>query len=345
MPTKVTIQDIADSLGLSRTTVSKVLNHSTAVSEATRTLVLNKARELNYRMLPTTPRTPAPVAAEQEMNYFALVMRTVPSSFHMGTAVIFSLDQKMRQAGYSMITCAITNEEYKTMTLPHILTSPQIKAIVCIELFSPEYSQLLSSLGKPMIFIDACVGFQSMGLNADLLLMDSRNSVNRMLNTLIHNHKISTMGFVGDVDHCTSFRERYEAFLLSAKEHGVDTSLSILDDDCHYSEPDWLSKRLAKMKNLPRLFFCANDYLAGQVMYTLESMGKRIPEDVMVCGFDGQPTMEYVFSRMTTVITPSEQIGAYAATLLLHKLQFGSSTNVSSYVNTKIVFRNSAPEF
>ena len=45
MATKVTIQDIADSLGLSRTTVSKVLNHSPAVSDATRTMVLEKARE------------------------------------------------------------------------------------------------------------------------------------------------------------------------------------------------------------------------------------------------------------------------------------------------------------
>ena len=43
MPTKVTIQDIADSLGLSRTTVSKVLNHSPAVSDVTRALVLDKA--------------------------------------------------------------------------------------------------------------------------------------------------------------------------------------------------------------------------------------------------------------------------------------------------------------
>ena len=92
MPTKVTIQDIADSLGLSRTTVSKVLNGSPAVSDATRALVLNKAKELNYRVLPQS--APAPAAAEPELNYFALVMHAIPGGIHMGTAVIPGLGQQ-----------------------------------------------------------------------------------------------------------------------------------------------------------------------------------------------------------------------------------------------------------
>lgn len=343
MPTKVTIQDIADSLGLSRTTVSKVLNHSPAVSDATRALVLEKARELNYRTLPQTPPAPAPAAPEQ--NYFALVMHAIPGGNHMGTAVISGLDQRLRQEGYSLITCAVTTEEYQQMTLPPILTTPQIKAIVCMELFHPEYSRLLSALGKPILFIDACIDFREMELNANLLLMDSWNSTRQMLNTLIQNHHITSMGFVGDINHCISFRERYDAFLLSANENGVDTSHSILDSDSHYSELGWLNSRLSGMDQLPQLFFCANDFLAGKVMYVLESMGKRVPEDVMVCGFDGQSSIDSVLNRLTTIVTPAGQIGSYAATILLHKLAFESEVNVSSYLHTHMIFRESAPEF
>lgn len=342
MPTKVTVQDIADALGLSRTTVSKVLNHSPAVTEATRTLVLNKAREMNYRMLPQTPA--APPAAAPELSCFALVMHAIPGGIHMGTAVISSLDQKLRQAGYSLITCAVTDAEYEQMTLPPILSTAQIKAIVCMELFDPEYSRLLSSLGKPILFIDACIGFREMELDANLLLMDSRNSARRMLTTLIRSHNIKTMGFVGDEAHCLSFRERYEAFLLSCAEHGVDTSCSVLDPDPYYSDMAWLSQRLSAMERLPRLFFCANDFLAIRVMHVLEAMGKRIPEDVMVCGFDGISTIDPTLSRLTTIATPADQIGSHAATVLLHKLSFESEVNVSSYLNTRIVFRDSAPE-
>lgn len=342
MATKVTIQDIADSLGLSRTTVSKVLNHSPAVSDATRTMVLEKARELNYRVLPQSAPSPAP--AEPEMNYFALVMHAVPCGIHMGTAVIAALDQTLRQFGYSLITCTISNEEYRDLTLPPILRSSSIKAIVCIELFHPEYSRLLASLGKPIAFIDACVGFMDLGLNANLLLMDSRESCRQMLSTLIRNHNLTSMGFVGDANHCISFRERYESFLMVGKECGVDTSYRLLDNDLYYAEAEWLSRRLPEMGPLPQLLFCANDFLASQTMYVLESMGKRIPEDVMVCGFDGIYSVPPTLSRLTTISTPASQLGSLAATTLLHKLAFPSDINSSTYLHTKIIYRESAPK-
>lgn len=342
MSTKVTIQDIADALGLSRTTVSKVMNHSPAVSEATRALVLDKAKELNYRVLPQL--TPALAPTEPDQNYFALVMHAIPGGIHMGTAVIPGLDQQLRQAGFSLITCAITAEEYQDLTLPPILRSPSIKAIVCMELFHPEYSRMLASLSKPIAFIDACVGFTDLDLNADLLLMDSRNSCRQMLTSLVRNHNLTSIGFVGDANHCISFRERYEAFLMVGNECGVDTSYRLLDNDLYYAEAEWLSKRLPKMGPLPQLIFCANDFLASQIMYALESMGKRVPEDVMICGFDGIYSVPPTLSRLTTISTPANQLGSLAATTLLHKLAFPSEINSSTYLHTKIIYRESAPE-
>lgn len=342
MSTKVTIQDIADALGLSRTTVSKVMNHSPAVSEATRALVLDKAKELNYRVLPQL--TPALAPTEPNQNYFALVMHTIPGGIHMGTAVIPGLDQQLRQAGFSLITCAITAEEYRDLTLPPILRSPSIKAIVCMELFHPEYSRMLASLDKPIAFIDACVGFTDLGLNANLLLMDSRNSCRQMLTSLVRNHNLTSIGFVGDANHCISFRERYEAFLMVGNECGVDTSYRLLDNDLYYAEAEWLSKRLPKMGPLPQLIFCANDFLASQIMYALESMGKRVPEDVMICGFDGIYSVPPTLSRLTTISTPANQLGSLAATILLHKLASPSEINSSTYLHTKIIYRESAPE-
>lgn len=342
MSTKVTIQDIADALGLSRTTVSKVMNHSPAVSEATRARVLDKAKELNYRVLPQL--TPALAPTEPDQNYFALVMHAIPGGIHMGTAVIPGLDQQLRQAGFSLITCTITAEEYRDLTLPPILRSPSIKAIVCMELFHPEYSRMLASLDKPIAFIDACVGFADLGLNADLLLMDSRNSCRQMLTSLVRNHNLTSIGFVGDANHCISFRERYEAFLMVGNECGVDTSYRLLDNDLYYAEAEWLSKRLPQMGPLPQLIFCANDFLASQIMYALESMGKRVPEDVMICGFDGIYSVPPTLSRLTTISTPANQLGSLAAITLLHKLAFPAEINSSTYLHTKIIYRESAPE-
>jgi LacI family transcriptional regulator len=73
-------------------------------------------------------------------------------------------------------------------------------------------------------------------------------------------------------------------------------------------------------------------------------MGVRIPEDVMVCGFDGIYSLPPKLSRLTTISTPASELGALAATTLLHKLTFQTDINSSTYLHTKVVYRESAPE-
>lgn len=344
MNTKVTVQDIADALKLSRTTVSKVLNHSPAVSDATRAIVLDKARELGYHTW-NQPKAALPEKAPaSDVNHFALVMHAIPGGNHMGTVVIPSMDQKLRQAGFSMITCAVSDEEYQSMQLPPILSYSQTKAIVCLEMFHPEYSKLLCSLGKPVLFIDACADFFRQGIEGDLLLMENRYSVNEMLTTVIQNHQIKTMGFVGDADHCISFRERYEAFLLTAAQQHIRTEdYCVIDDDAMYGNIQWLKSRLEQMASLPELFFCANDFLATALVQALEEMGKRVPRDVLVCGFDGMPTISWPLNQLTTVVTPMDQLGTYAANILLRKLSHTEPFGSTTYLKTSLLFRETAP--
>lgn len=344
MSAKVTVQDIADALGLSRTTVSKVLNHSPAVSDATRTAVLEKAKELGYRIW----NMPAPAAEETaeniEISQFALVMHAVPGGNHMGTVIIPCVDQKLRQEGFSLIACTVSDEDYRTMQLPPILIHSQTKAILCLELFHPEYSKLLCSLGKPVLFIDACANFHRLNVEGDLLMMENRDSVSEMLTAIIRKHHVHTIGFVGDVNHCFSFRERYEAFLRTAMlEHVQWEAYGIIDDDAMYGNLEWLQKQLEAMKTLPELFFCANDFLATVLMEALQAMGKRIPEDVMVCGFDGLPSISWPLSQLTTVVTPTSQLGVYAANILLRKVAHAEPSGSITYLRSTPEFRESAP--
>lgn len=344
MSSRVTVQDIADALNLSRTTVSKVLNHSPAVSETTRTIVLDKARELGYRVWGPQPVYAAENENDFDINHFALVMHAVPGGNHMGTVIIPSMDQKLRQEGYSLVTCTVSDDDFLNMQLPPILSHSQTKAIVCLEMFQPEYSRLLCSLGKPVLFIDANANYHQLSIDADLLLMESRSSVTQMLTSLIHRHKVTTMGFVGDAGHCLSFRERYEAFQLAALQEQIQTQpYSILADDSLYGDIHWVKQQLEAMEHLPDLFFCANDFLAALVMQALEIIGKRVPEDVMVCGFDGMPSISWPLNQLTTVVTPTNQLGTYAANILLRKLSHNEPNGSITYLKTELLFRESAP--
>jgi len=343
MKTKVTIQDIANSLHLSRITVSKALNNSPNVSDETRNLVLKKALEMNYKHINMAAQSNSKTSASQTKS-FAFVMHMTPDAFHIGSGIITQLEQELRTKGYSLTLHSITEEDIASLTLPPNLNRNQTAAIVCLELFHPDYSKLLCSLGIPVLFIDSCVDFYSLDLNCSLLMMENRNSTRQMLTALCQKHSLTSMGFVGDRDHCISFRERYESFCLSAFECGVDTrSYNIIADDSFYSQPGWMTEQLRKKDRLPQLFFCANDVLAQILIQSLTELNIQIPGDILVCGFDGIPSMNTLMNTLTTVHIPCKELGTCAAQILLHRMQYPDIASGITYLNTKIHFRESAP--
>lgn len=147
MKSKITIQDIADALQLSRITISKVLNNSPNVSEETRALVLKKAQEMNYRH---TAAGGSGGKAGLQAKSFAFVMHMTPDAFHIGSGIITQLEQEIRIQGYSLTLHSITDDDIASLTLPSNLNRNQTAAIVCLELFHPEYSRLLCDLGIPV---------------------------------------------------------------------------------------------------------------------------------------------------------------------------------------------------
>jgi hypothetical protein len=70
----------------------------------------------------------------------------------------------------------------------------------------------------------------------------------------------------------------------------------------------------------PTAFFCSNDYLALTVIRNLTALGRRVPDDVSVAGFDGIRIGELTAPSLTTVVQPSERIGGAAVELLLRRV-------------------------
>ncbi|MDE7325518.1 MAG: LacI family DNA-binding transcriptional regulator [Lachnospiraceae bacterium] len=338
MKNKVTIQDIADALQLSRITVSKVLNNSPNVSADTRELVLQKVKEMNYKTINyTNHQTPEPL----QMKSFAFVMHMAPDAFHIGSSIITQLQQELRKKNYTLTLHTITQEDIDSMTLPPNLNKTQVAGIICLEIFHAEYSKLLCSLGIPLLFIDACVDFSVLNLHCDLLMMENRTSVYRMLTFLCRKYELTSMGFVGDKDHCLSFRERYEGFFCAANTCGIDTKpYQIIAEDRFYGQEGWMARHLRQMEKLPQLFFCANDILAQILIQNLNELGRQVTRNVMVCGFDGLPTINPLLNNLTTVRIPTTDLGSYAANLIFSRVQCPERLSSTTYLPTEICFRD-----
>lgn len=340
---RVTVQDIADALGLSRTTVSKVLNGAPHMPEKTVNNVLNMAKKLNYKQFSYLASDEASVDISGKGGTFALLANYIPEHFHIASTIMASLEQEMRKYGYSLSIYMLNPDDVLSLKLPQNFRSDEIDAILCIEMFHPEYSEMVCSLGKPVLFIDSYYSPACPPLNANILLMESRHSTFRMLHNILKNNAMDRVGFIGDINHCISFHERYEGFLnaLAANNILYDEACCVIEDDSFFQEPHFLYHAVKNIKQLPQMFFCANDLLAWRTIAALKQMGVEVSRDILICGFDDTLNITTIDSTLTTVRTPSREMGVMAVKILLNQLKDNTLSNSITYLNGEIQMRTS----
>lgn len=340
---RVTIQDIADALGLSRTTVSKALNGAPHMPEKTINNVLEMARKLNYKQFSYFNAADAPSIIPKKGGTFALFANYIPEHFHIATSIMASLEQEMRKYGYSLTIYMLNPDDVQSLHLPENFRLDQIDAILCIELFNKAYSEMVCSLGKPVLFFDSYYSPESSPLNANILLMESRCSTFRMMNEILSAQPLSKVGFIGDVCHCISFHERYEGFLNALSIRGIPfhESYCIKDEDHYFQDPLFLYDALGNMPELPELFFCANDLLAWKTIAALKQMGIQVSQDILICGFDDTLSLTPMDNTLTTVQTPSQEMGILATRIILNQIESPYLPPVTLYLNGKIKMRTS----
>ena len=116
MEKKITIQDIADALGLSRNTVSKALNNTGVLAEETRQKILEKAAEMGYRRFIYLAQ---PSAAENtEVKELALFTQNMPYGSHFGTYALNTFQEKISRNNYRLSMFPVREAEISSLQLP-----------------------------------------------------------------------------------------------------------------------------------------------------------------------------------------------------------------------------------
>lgn len=333
------MQDIADACNLSRNTISKVFNGRGAVPEVTRKMVLQKARELGYYQI-FGEEMPKTAAHNQNI---ALITCKMPTDYHFGTLLIPAFTERLSRFGYTLTMYEISETELHQNILPPHMLLDQTAGILCIELFVKDYLDMLCSLNLPFISIDACIGVNNSLLNYDYISMENTASTFSLTSHMI-SAGARNLGFIGDINHCNSFRERWNGFCSALDSSGLvlDKRFCILSSDMSpYSDARWLMEHINQMPAIPDAFICANDYLAINLITTLKQHGISIPKDVMVAGFDDTPQSAFIEPSLTTAQIPSTYIGRIAADVLLDRIENPDQPFRSIYVKTTPLWRNS----
>ena len=348
MATKVTIQDIANELQLSRNTVSKAINNTGVLADATREKILRKAAEMGYKQFAYLPLFQEDTAKAAEHSILpsdkreiAMLTTQFLSSSHFSSMMLDRFQSEIDHLHSGMTIHRISPIELKEKKLPSSLDIQRTAGIICIEVFDYDYAQMLCDLDVPLLFVDTPVMDMRPPLKADRLYMENRIEVQNAVAHMVQRGK-KRISFAGDKNHCQSFFERYMAYKDAVEYFGLTEGLSTCAmPSGQQNYPVSLYETIRRFKTMPDAFVCANDFVAMDLVKALNELGYSVPDDIWVCGFDDSQEASYFAPRLTSIHIHEQIMGYTAANLLMTRIEEPSLNYRTVYTETNLILRES----
>jgi LacI family transcriptional regulator len=301
----VTIRDVAARAGVSVATASRALTGSRRVSEANVALVARAASELGYRR-----NRIASALRRQVSDTIGLVIPQISNPFFPG--LIESVNAELQATHRQLLLCDsmqdATLEAHELQTLVDhqvdgILISP------CDADRSPGMVRRAAG-SVPLVQLDRRVS----GETTDWVGVDDTLAME-----LVVGH-VATQGarsavFIGSAPSNSSAKERLAAFMDAAATHDI-VALPPLLGDFTSSWGVTASQQILAGSALPEAVICANDLIALGLLRGVIRAGVRVPDDLLVTGFDDINAAELSIPSLTTVRQPTEAIAREALRLL-----------------------------
>ena len=348
MATKVTIQDIANELQLSRNTVSKAINNTGVLADATREKILRKAAEMGYKQFAYLPlfqedtaKAAEPSILPSDKREIAMLTTQFLSSSHFSSMMLDRFQSEIDHLHSGMTIHRISPIELKEKKLPSSLDIQRTAGIICFEVFDYDYAQMLCDLDVPLLFVDTPVMDMRPPLKADRLYMENRIEIQNAVAHMVQRGK-KRISFAGDKNHCQSFFERYMAYKDAMEYFGLTEGLSTCAmPSGQQNYPVSLYETIRRFKTMPDAFVCANDFVAMDLVKALNELGYSVPDDIWVCGFDDSQEASYFAPRLTSIHIHEQIMGYTAANLLMTRIEEPSLNYRTVYTETNLILRES----
>ncbi len=356
MTNRVTIQDIADSLGVSRNTVSKAINNTGVLADATREKILKKAAEMGYKQFSyfTAANLNKPelfTSDSPRTGEIALFTSVFWGKSYFISTIVDTFQKELSRFGYSLTMHRILDYEIENLKLPCSFDPKKTSGIICFEMFDHSYCQMICGLDIPLLFVDAPVSCFNSFFKADRLLPDNQSDICKFVAEMTRRNK-KRIGFVGEYLHCQSFFERYMGYQTAMLLSGLSPmeEYCILGNKQGVKNPEstdyqeYLTQELQKMNELPEVFICANDFVAVDFLQVLRKMEISVPKDLYLCGFDDASESRMVTPSLSTIHIHSKTMGLCALNLLLSRIKDPSLNFRTIHVETRLIYRESTED-
>lgn len=309
----ISIKELASTLNLSVSTISKALHDSYEISEETKQRVLETAERLNY-----IPNPYASSLRGRKSKNIALVIPEVADSFF--SLAINGIESVAKQHGYHVLIC-LTHESFENeKAFLREFQGGRVDGVlmsVSSETSQAEHINSLISNGLPIMFFDRVVE----DVATAQIITDDFESGYRATSHLIE-RGCTRIAFMGISRSLSINSKRLEGYIKSLSDHKlpvVEKNILLCTHDSR--ENLRLTKKLLQRKNRPDGIVAAVEKLTPVVYQACSDLNLSIPHDVKVICFSNLETASILNPSLTTITQPAFEMGRMAASMLFTTLK------------------------
>lgn len=324
-----TMKDIAEELNISVSTVSRILNGKVGVRQGPKVqMVKRAAKRLNYQA-----NTTARGLRTSKSGLFGIIVPNIADDYFAG--ILSGIEQAANEHDYSLVVCQSNESKEKEKQLLKSLLSINVEGILISpskQTSSLSFLKSVKEAGRELVVFDRYLDqktFPTIGYND---LLDAYD-----LGKFLIGKGGKHFAYVGLSSSLSNDKNRLSGYNLALSQSGLP--------DCH----EMYINEMAQVRDaIPEYLIdkdfdtivCYNDLIAAEVLRFLKSQHIRVPEDIMVCGFDNRALCEYTSPRLTSMHRSVTEIGRLAANTLLGLLEVDEHP-VSVRLEARLVVRES----
>lgn len=328
---RVTLDDVALEVGLSRFLVCRALTGKPGINEGTRKRIQEAALRLGYKNQ-RAKRTAAP-----EVKSVVLLIDEIEANRVFWTRIIRGIEAAARNYGWDLLLRAISRDEVVKGEIPSVILEGRVNGVLITGNFTSDYVARFEKLDCEVVLVD---NYLPTTRHDAVLIADWEGSFLTTKHLLELGHK--KIGYAGQISGHWSWIQRYHGFLQALHEYGMDYnsdySIGQKHSDRIWEDHELINREIINLKNFPTAWVCNNDYTAQVVIKALKKIGKSIPKDLSIVGFDDLVPEDFPENPpLTTVRVFGATMGEAAFEQLLWRLSNRNSQSRCILVGVQFV--------
>jgi LacI family transcriptional regulator len=333
-----TIYDVARLAGVSRSTVSRVLNGKSEVDPKTAETVMTAIRELNYH-----PNASARALVRQKSDMIGVMLADITDASYQKIIKGIESVASLRNFGVVYYNTYEDLEKHRPL-ISNVVDSGKVDGLLIVGSRLDNCKIILEMVerGVPIALVERFLPNKEI----TCICCNSEQGTELVVEHFVRLGHTRIGCITGNLMFNTA-RERLEGFRKSMARH----QLSVIEEyiatgnNAHDSGYTAMNQ-LLKLKNRPTAVFVCNDMMAFGAILAIKECGLTVPEDVAIIGYDDIFFASFTYPQLTTVRQPFFEMGKLAAQGLIDRINLGEqATPIKKILPVKLMIRRSCGLF